>query len=416
MNKKIWIRVRDHRKVEKKEEKKGFLEKYKDVLGALVSIVTLLGSVYVIMVVLFQFIYAQQAESFYYIEWSYFAKEDLGLAIRLSLVFMLYLLWFLLPLLPSLIERSHNHAVPRTEPNWSGKGIVEIIFIHCLPFLIWDLLFCIVFSSIIVDTINWYRTQETVAFRFMVCLYCALIMACVIQQFILLFIEKRFNIFFYKKRTIIALSIMCIIFFILLYSLPLHLFKDPAVQINPIYIIIVRIIAFILAQFFFFNISSSKPRKNAGGQPKESGLGIIQILGCLLFVLFFLIIIFNLFYIFNLNFEKLRLSNKKYYEIVQLRNTPDCEINGEQKASDSNLQAVILHRGSQILLMNGTIDDGGVEIKSPKDITSSSNLYLDISSYEIQDADKYIFYRKRFASVKRKYGDYLLDKDDEEKK
>ena len=108
--------------------------------------------------------------------------------------------------------------------------------------------------------------------------------------------------------------------------------------------------------------------------------------------------------------------NKKFYEIVQLRNTPDYEISDEQKASDSNLQVVILHTGSQILLMNGTIDDGEVEIKSPKDITSSSNLYLDISSYEIRDADKYIFYRKCFASVKRKYGDYLLDKDDEEKK
>jgi len=92
------------------------------------------------------------------------------------------------------------------------------------------------------------------------------------------------------------------------------------------------------------------------------------------------------------------------------------ENNGENIVSDSNLQVVILHTGSQILLMNGTIDDGEVEIKSPKDITSSSNLYLDISSYEIRDADKYIFYRKRFASVKRKYGDYLLDKDDDEKK
>ena len=90
-------------------------------------------------------------------------------------------------------------------------------------------------------------------------------------------------------------------------------------------------------------------------------------------------------------------------------------ITSEQISSASNLQVVILHRGSQILLMNGTISDGGVEIKSLMDITSSSNLYLDISSYEIQDADKYIFYRRRFASVKRKYGEYLLDKDDEEK-
>lgn len=106
----------------------------------------------------------------------------------------------------------------------------------------------------------------------------------------------------------------------------------------------------------------------------------------------------------------------KTYEIVQNNNYPELTDKSGQITSASNIQVVILHRGSQILLMNGTINDGEVEIKSPKDITSSSNLYLDISSYEIHDADKYIFYRKRFASVKRKYGDYLLDKDDEEKK
>ena len=121
--------------------------------------------------------------------------------------------------------------------------------------------------------------------------------------------------------------------------------------------------------------------------------------------------------------------NIKKYEIVQNLNNfnpnnmldiivsgSDIENNGQNRVSDSNLQVVILHIGSQVLLMNGTVNDGGVEIKNPKHTTSSSNLYLDISSYEIQDANKYIFYGRRFASVKRKYGDYLLDKDDEEKK
>lgn len=83
MNKKIWIRVRDHRKVEKNEEKKGFLEKYKDVLGALVSIGTLFGFGYVIFLALLQYIYARNAAKFYCLNWLYFLKEDLvGLAIH----------------------------------------------------------------------------------------------------------------------------------------------------------------------------------------------------------------------------------------------------------------------------------------------------------------------------------------------
>lgn len=160
---------------------------------------------------------------------------------------------------------------------------------------------------------------------------------------------------------------------------------------------------------------------------KESN-GLV-ILGILICAIVAMVLLVEPYYMAVQNFWNNPYAKKNEYEIVQSLNQvnpnnkvdimvsgSNLENNGENIASDSNLQAVILHRGSQILLMNGTIDDGEVEIKSPKDITSSSNLYLDISSYEIHDADKYIFYRKRFASVKRKYGDYLLDKDDEEKK
>lgn len=160
---------------------------------------------------------------------------------------------------------------------------------------------------------------------------------------------------------------------------------------------------------------------------KESN-GLV-ILGSLIFAVVAMVLLVVPFYRAINNIWNNPYAEKKTYEIVQSLNhfspnnkvdimvsESDLENNEENIVSDSNLQVVILHTGSQVLLMNGTIDDGEVEIKSPKDITSSSNLYLDISSYEIRDADKYIFYRKRFASVKRKYGDYLLDKDDEEKK
>ena len=155
MNKKIWIiRVRDHRKVEKNEEKKGFLEKYKDVLGALVSIGTLFGFAYVILLALLQYIYSINAAKYYSLNWFYFLREDLiGLTIHLLSVVVMGIFWFLLPLLPFLTERVHNYAVPATEPNWSGKNKWEIVG-HCFPFVVLDLLFCVNFSFILADTIK----------------------------------------------------------------------------------------------------------------------------------------------------------------------------------------------------------------------------------------------------------------------
>ena len=159
-----------------------------------------------------------------------------------------------------------------------------------------------------------------------------------------------------------------------------------------------RIFSCLVLQYFCFN------------ETENSKLSILQIIIVIVFAVSEIIIFISAVDVFVKDMKLLEPSQKRNYEIVQ--NIEDLK---EPRASDSNLQVVILHTGSQILLMNGTINNGGVEIKSPKDITSSSNLYLDISSYEIHDDNKYSFHWRSFASVKRKYGDYLLDKDDEEK-
>ncbi len=77
---------------------------------------------------------------------------------------------------------------------------------------------------------------------------------------------------------------------------------------------------------------------------------------------------------------------KKTYEIVQNNNYPKLNTVSEEISSASNLQAVILHRGSQVLLMNCKI-------------TSSSDLVINTSSYEFQEASQYHFYRKTFNNV-----------------
>ena len=96
-------------------------------------------------------------------------------------------------------------------------------------------------------------------------------------------------------------------------------------------------------------------------------------------------------------FNKESYPKKKTYEIVQNNNYPELTDTSEQITSASNIQVVILHRGSQVLLMNGEID--GNEVINPQEDTSSSNLVINTSSYEFQEASQYRFYRKTFNSV-----------------
>lgn len=88
---------------------------------------------------------------------------------------------------------------------------------------------------------------------------------------------------------------------------------------------------------------------------------------------------------------------KKTYEIVQNNNYTELTDTSGQITSASNIQVVILHRGSQVLLMNGEID--GNEVINPQEDVSSSNLVIDTSSYEFQEANQYRFYRKTFNNV-----------------
>jgi membrane protein len=430
MNKKIWIRVRDHRKVEKNEEKneekKGFLEKYKDVLGALVSIGTLFGFAYVILLVLLQYIYSINAAKYYSLNWFYFPREDLiGLTIHLLLVVAVGLFWFLLPLLPFAIERMHNHGVPATEPNWSGKDIWEIIG-QCFLFFVLDLLYCLYFSSILADTIDWCYTNNADAFRLGGCVLLVLsgayaieyIKLCIKEKCMINILDKILIKNFKEKFFNGKIFILLICSLILFFFLPSHNFGDKAIQNNNniiinFFIIIIKMLSFILAQLFYFGKLSSRPEENTGGQPeeqkdnndckkeqdqsKEFKLNWKQIGAVVLLVLSSAIILFSILHVCLLSLSSLNPKNKKYYEIVQLRNTPDYAINDEQKASDSNLQVVILHRGSQVLLMNGEIND-----KTTANLQadmSSSKLWIDTSSYEFQEASQYRFYRKEFKYV-----------------
>ena len=120
----------------------------------------------------------------------------------------------------------------------------------------------------------------------------------------------------------------------------------------------------------------------------------------ILFILLFISVIYVYSYIVifiaSINIGKLP-SQKKNYEIVQMNNDPELNATSEQICSASNFQVVILHRGSQVLLMNGEIDD-----KTTANLQadmSSSKLWIDTKSYEFQEASQYRFYRKKFKNV-----------------
>lgn len=157
-------------------------------------------------------------------------------------------------------------------------------------------------------------------------------------------------------------------------------------------------------------ISSIKRSCNKDKKAKETGKGeckqseiITTIVGSIFFICMLLAIAIVVVWLLNfilggvLIFNKESYPKKKTYEIVQNNNYPELTDTSEQITSASNIQVVILHRGSQVLLMNGEID--GNEVINPQEDTSSSNLVINTSSYEFQEASQYRFYRKTFNSV-----------------
>ena len=94
-----------------------------------------------------------------------------------------------------------------------------------------------------------------------------------------------------------------------------------------------------------------------------------------------------------------RVEEKIKSDSINQTEQGDTEYNyrNEQNKDESPFQVVILHRGSQVLLMNGKID--GNETINPQEDMSSSNLVIDTRSYEFQEASQYRFYRKTFNNV-----------------
>lgn len=180
-------------------------------------------------------------------------------------------------------------------------------------------------------------------------------------------------------------------------------------------IIILRMLGFIGFQVFRFT-------------PKKSDK-----VDCWLYVLIVIFVItesliaISFWYNVQQNINLLYPSNKKTYEIVQTISSSNLKEDVTLNISDSSLQVVILHTGSQVVLMNGSLrkNTNGIDetieadrsneitIEKFHEIASSSTLYLDTGYYKVQDADKYNFYRIEFHDVKPKSSPQKNDKQGE---
>lgn len=404
-----YFRVLVNQKEDRKQ--KNFLEKYKDSIGTIASLCAVVAFIVTVITALIQFWNSYQAAEFYHINQSYFIQESV-VNIYYDAIAKMFQVFF--PIIAfNLIYRKTKEI--HTNQNKKDTKIVDSIGLHFVFFLVYIIVSSNTFSLEAGDVLVQLKIQ------FVSNVYKVLTISFYVS-FVLFILTLTPVLATGIHKRDIGWCIFWSAFFMCYFMFKTIKYEQAVENIEELIASDISIILFCIYYYVIFMLSKYGEKINT----------IFLIFWQVILFIALIIIMMGPYVMLLRNVMGSKTGNRyfhiKKYEIVQNHNNfnpnnkldimasgSDLENNGQNRVSDSNLQVVILHTGSQVLLMNGTVNDGGVEIKNPKHTTSSSNLYLDISSYEIQDADKYIFYGRRFASVKRKYGDYLLDKDDEEK-
>lgn len=399
----------------RKEKNRGFIEKYKDSIGTIASLCAVVAFITTVITALIQFWNSYQAAEFYHINQFYFIQESVG-NIFYDAIAKMFQVFF-----PIIAFNLLYRKTKEIQTHQNNKFMLRML--RCVFFFVYIIISSDTFSIEAGDILVQLKIKlVSNVFLFLYVTFCFLL------GFFLLISKLDLKAGIHKGD--VDLCIIWSILFMAFFGLMTIKYELAAENIQGDMARDISISLFSIYYYVIFMLSKYGEKIN------------IIFLICWQVILLYCQVILSIALIIIMVGPYVMLLrtvldlktgnpyfNIKKYEIVQNLNNfnpnnmldiivsgSDIENNGQNRVSDSNLQVVILHIGSQVLLMNGTVNDGGVEIKNPKHTTSSSNLYLDISSYEIQDANKYIFYGRRFASVKRKYGDYLLDKDDEEKK
>ena len=411
-----YIRTLVYRKMEENPE--GFFAKNKDTLSGLVSLFTLLGIIYAALAAFFGYLYSIKAANFYQLERAFFNQENLGLVMRLTLTLILHTLWFFLPLLPFQITKMYdNDASDLSFTMDFMRKFVNLFlrasFIGILGIIDYGISssFISIFAKEMMERLlaEWMNTARLFLSGILSSCILALILSVIAldRSKTAKLIDWSKELRKYLDNHWKAILAVWFIFTIIISAFsPLSLLAKTRINLNIqgfiLGLLILRILGFVGIQYVLF--------KGA----KEKRFGVVQWIALTVFVLSCVILLISFTYTIRKNIKLLNPAEKHTYEIADKLYPSNLGGEEKQKSSVSTLQVVILHRGSQVLVMNGSVVCEDIKVNEivgeiantresivehPEDLVSPSTLVLDTRYYEFQEASQYRFYRKKFNNV-----------------
>ena len=335
----------------------GFIEKYKDSIGTIASLCAIATPFLAGITFILQLTNSYHAAQFYNIEYIYFLQESIGHIIFDTLNQVIgKIITVVFPIVVFFIMQPFQYNVEENNKrNWFMNTVAVIMYI--LSFALYIQCSFASFSIF----------ERTFFFGYLPKWASVL---CFSPWIILLIIVEL------ETARLNIIQIVLSLIFLFIYEL----FFITSI-ISPVYPKdIDEAIIFLLFSLYYFSVQCAFKYRNQ----KINGLGILFIALCTVIILLVSFVpLGKLGYM--MNYKKFYFS-KSNYEIVRKQSSLSLDCLNNPIVSDSNLQVVILHSGSQVLLMNCKI-------------TSSSNLEIDTGSYELQEASQYRFYRKEFKNV-----------------
>ena len=373
-----YFRVLVNQKEDRKQ--KSFLEKYKDSIGTIASLCAVVAFIVTVITASIQFWNSYQAAEFYHINQSYFIQESV-VDIYYDAIAKMFQVFF--PIIAfNLIYRKTKEI--QTYQNKKCMKKLESIMLHCVFFLVYIIISSKTFSLEAGDYLVMLKIE------FVLIVYIVLIIAFV---------------FLIRLSLTSALDVWDKVWCILLSAFFIFLtikYKQATANIQEFIVGDFSTILFFIYYYVIFMLSKYDEKIN---------INFLRFWKVILSIVLSIIMIgpFVMLLQITLGFATgNRYFHIKKYDIVCKIDNDNLEaskIHSElnsvyydnQQGKKSKFQVVILHRGSQVLLMNGKID-GNETINLQEDM-SSSNLVIDTKSYEFQEASQYRFYRKKFNDV-----------------
>ena len=442
------------------ENKKNALVKYKDHIGAIASVCTIVTFAMALIMTFIKDRNSYQAAEFYQIEQIYFLQESViamlleasvHILIRLIIVFFPMVVFILAPIGSNTVEKiifCFAHVILFILYLFFCFAFVfnEVkmdIFNHTI-YIIITLIICLIWGKFLKENKNNQNKDEFLFFR-------GIMTAFLIVIGIWWWTESpKYTITFYISLLGYYLLI-CLIWGIIT-TLSIYLIwgkflkrnknnqnkndQNKNDQNNNEFPLRVIMTAFLIISYTVIGIGwwTESPKYTitfyislgyyllsclSAEYRSEKNNSIRKYHETSMMIVFFIVIMIPLLQFSIIGMNKNPYMDKRDYEIVQIISASnlerveekiksdsinqteqgDTEYNyrNEQNKDESPFQVVILHRGSQVLLMNGKID--GNETINPQEDMSSSNLVIDTKSYEFQEASQYRFYRKTFNNV-----------------